>query len=108
MTKTSSALVLALALSACASTGGSNVPAEVSGWKVDFFDDFDTFNTDNWQDQILWVNDEDQCYVRDGEGQKVSDPDYLGALQSLRSYGPRLVPVPMDADGMRTDVLVLP
>lgn len=32
-----------------------------------FFDDFDTFNTENWQDQILWVNDEDQCYVRDGK-----------------------------------------
>ncbi len=35
-------------------------------WKIDFFDDFDTFNRDNWQDQILWVNGEDQCYVRDG------------------------------------------
>ena len=36
------------------------------GWVVDFFDDFDSFNADNWQDQILWVNNEDQCYVRDG------------------------------------------
>jgi len=36
------------------------------GWVVDFFDDFESFNTDNWQDQILWVNNEDQCYVRDG------------------------------------------
>jgi len=36
------------------------------GWTMDFFDDFHFFNTDNWQDQILWVNDEDQCYVRDG------------------------------------------
>ncbi|GGA65146.1 beta-glucanase [Neiella marina] len=35
-------------------------------WKVDFFDDFDTFDPANWQDQILWVNNEDQCYVRDG------------------------------------------
>ncbi len=34
-------------------------------WRVDFFDDFDTFDPDNWQDQILWVNDEDQCYVWD-------------------------------------------
>lgn len=33
-------------------------------WRVDFFDDFDTFNEDNWQDQILWVNNEDQCYLR--------------------------------------------
>ncbi len=36
-----------------------------SDWQIDFFDDFDEFNPDNWQDQILWVNNEDQCYVRD-------------------------------------------
>lgn len=36
-----------------------------SGWQIDFFDDFDSFDADNWQDQILWVNNEDQCYVRD-------------------------------------------
>ena len=36
-------------------------------WQVDFFDDFDEFNSENWQDQLLWVNDEDQCYVRDGQ-----------------------------------------
>lgn len=36
-----------------------------SVWTVDFIDDFDQFNEDNWQDQILWVNNEDQCYVRD-------------------------------------------
>lgn len=36
-----------------------------SVWTVDFIDDFDRFNEDNWQDQILWVNNEDQCYVRD-------------------------------------------
>ncbi|MBT8069836.1 MAG: glycoside hydrolase family 16 protein, partial [Gammaproteobacteria bacterium] len=40
--------------------------SDAKGWVVDFFDDFDSFNTDNWQDQILWVNNEDQCYVRDG------------------------------------------
>jgi beta-glucanase (GH16 family) len=34
---------------------------------VDFFDDFESFNEDNWQDQLLWVNDEDQCYLPDGE-----------------------------------------
>jgi beta-glucanase (GH16 family) len=34
-------------------------------WQVDFRDDFDSFDESNWQDQILWVNDEDQCYVRD-------------------------------------------
>ena len=35
-------------------------------WKVDFFDDFDTFDPGNWQDQRIWVNDEKQCYVPDG------------------------------------------
>ena len=37
------------------------------GWKTVFLDEFDTFDTDNWRDQILWVNDEDQCYVRYGK-----------------------------------------
>ena len=36
-------------------------------WEVDFFDDFETFNPDNWQDQLIWVNNETQCYVPDGE-----------------------------------------
>ena len=36
-------------------------------WTVDFFDDFDTFNEDNWQDQMIWANNEDQCYVPDGQ-----------------------------------------
>jgi len=44
------------------------VPAPASPtWKVDFFDDFDTFDEGNWQDQILWVNNEHQCYLRGGE-----------------------------------------
>ncbi|MCA0930859.1 glycoside hydrolase family 16 protein [Lutimonas saemankumensis] len=40
---------------------------EPAVWEVDFFDDFETFNTDNWQDQRIWVNNEKQCYVPDGE-----------------------------------------
>ncbi len=36
-----------------------------SDWQTDFFDDFDSFDTNNWQDQMLWVNDEKQCYVPD-------------------------------------------
>ena len=36
-----------------------------TGWTTDFFDDFDSFNADNWQDQMIWVNDEKQCYVPD-------------------------------------------
>ena len=35
-------------------------------WEVDFIDDFDTFNLENWQDQRIWVNNEKQCYVPDG------------------------------------------
>ncbi len=35
-------------------------------WEVDFQDDFETFNPDNWQDQRIWVNNENQCYVPDG------------------------------------------
>ena len=38
-----------------------------SVWKVDFVDNFDTFNADNWQDQRIWVNNETHCYVPDGE-----------------------------------------
>jgi beta-glucanase (GH16 family) len=41
--------------------------APVEGWQVDFFDDFDTFNPDNWQDQRIWVNNENHCYVPDNE-----------------------------------------
>ncbi|MEP4076347.1 glycoside hydrolase family 16 protein [Haloferula sp.] len=40
---------------------------ETSDWQTDFFDDFDTFNPENWQDQMLWVNNEIQCYVPDNK-----------------------------------------
>lgn len=36
-------------------------------WEIDFLDDFDTFNEQNWQDQMLWVNGEKQCYVPNNE-----------------------------------------
>ena len=36
-------------------------------WEVDFLDEFETYNPDNWQDQIVWVNNETQCYVPYGE-----------------------------------------
>jgi beta-glucanase (GH16 family) len=39
----------------------------VSGWQVDFLDEFDSFNPKNWQDQMIWVNSEDQCYVSDNQ-----------------------------------------
>ena len=37
--------------------------ANTNKWEIDFFDDFDHFNPDNWQDQRIWVNNEAQCYV---------------------------------------------
>jgi len=39
----------------------------VDQWEVDFLDNFDTFNPDNWQDQRIWVNNEKQCYVPDNK-----------------------------------------
>jgi len=36
-------------------------------WKIDFLDNFDNFNADNWQDQRIWVNNETHCYVPDNE-----------------------------------------
>ncbi|MEM6925514.1 MAG: family 16 glycosylhydrolase [Myxococcota bacterium] len=66
-------------LSACARTVPPEAPkpepAPATVWEVDFLDDFDTFDEANWQDQILWVNKEDQCYVRDNEAmtREVSD-----------------------------------
>jgi beta-glucanase (GH16 family) len=39
----------------------------VQNWVVDFFDDFESFNEENWQDQVLWVNNEDHCYVRNNQ-----------------------------------------
>ena len=58
--RTLTLLSLMIFLAACAR-------APESGWETDFLDDFDTFNPENWQDQILWVNNEQQCYLRDGE-----------------------------------------
>lgn len=49
----------------------ANVPGQQvssdAAWQTDFFDDFDDFDTDNWQDQALWVNSEYQCYVPDNQ-----------------------------------------
>jgi hypothetical protein len=38
-----------------------------SGWVQDFWDGFDSYNTSNWQDEQVWVNNEDQCYVPNNE-----------------------------------------
>ena len=46
-----------------------------TGWVVDFFDDFEVFDPENWQDQRIWVNNEAQCYLPDGAAgtREVSD-----------------------------------
>jgi len=72
-------VVLLCAVAAC-SNSDSEVPVAAAApttaeWEVDFFDDFDRFDPANWQDQLLWVNDEDQCYVRNNlhDTREVSD-----------------------------------
>ena len=50
-------------------------------WEIDFFDDFDTFNEENWQDQMIWVNNEDHCYVPDGE---YNTREVSNSMQKLR------------------------
>lgn len=40
-----------------------------------------------------------------GDTVLIDDPAYLGALLSLRPYEPHLVGIPLDADGLRTDVV---
>ena len=41
----------------------NDLATNASQWEVDFFDDFEHFDTNNWQDQRIWVNNEAQCYV---------------------------------------------
>jgi len=45
----------------------TSTPELTATWKVDFLDDFDTFNKETWQDQMIWVNNENHCYVPDGQ-----------------------------------------
>lgn len=58
------AVLLSLLTAALADDSPAADTAEC--WRVDFRDDFDSFESDNWQDQLLWVNDEKHCYVPDG------------------------------------------
>ena len=63
----SSIFALSLLLPGYSATVASEAPGVNAGWHTDFFDDFDTFNPDNWQDQMIWVNNEYHCYVPDNE-----------------------------------------
>ncbi|MEQ8240418.1 MAG: glycoside hydrolase family 16 protein [Cyclobacteriaceae bacterium] len=57
--------LLLIIVGACGSKKATEEDAD--GWKVDFLDDFESFNPDNWQDQMIWVNNETHCYVPNGD-----------------------------------------
>lgn len=63
-------VLLLLFFVACAEKKKKGQPTETEvtqTWEVDFLDDFDTFNPENWQDQRIWVNNEKHCYVPDND-----------------------------------------
>lgn len=62
-------LILLLLIFSCKSGNKNDVKAKKTSdlWEVDFLDDFETFNPENWQDQMLWVNNEKQSYVPNNE-----------------------------------------
>ena len=66
---TLTALAALTLMTACMGNKKKEAKTEESAseWVVDFFDDFETFNEENWQDQMIWVNNEDHCYVPDGQ-----------------------------------------
>ena len=67
MNFTSSISIIVLLLSVYPTSVFSQQAGDDANWKTDFFDDFNDFNTNNWQDQMLWVNNEFQCYVPDNQ-----------------------------------------
>jgi len=46
-----------------------------------------------------------RIFINPGDVIGIESPSYLGAIQSLKSYQPRFVVVPMDDNGMRIDEL---
>ena len=59
--------MLAIVIGSLQCTEKSKENIKKKGWLIDFIDEFEFFDDNNWQDQLLWVNEEDQCYVRDGK-----------------------------------------
>ncbi|MBB4684428.1 aminotransferase-like domain-containing protein [Amycolatopsis jiangsuensis] len=45
------------------------------------------------------------AFIEEDDVVALDDPSYLGAVQTFRAAGARLLPVPCDRDGMDTDVL---
>ncbi|MFB6470610.1 MAG: PLP-dependent aminotransferase family protein [Vulcanisaeta sp. AZ3] len=46
-----------------------------------------------------------RLFINPGDYVITESPTYLAALQAFRVYGPRLVGIPMDSEGIRVDVL---
>lgn len=46
-----------------------------------------------------------KCLVNSGDAVIVEEPSFIGALNAFRSYGAKLVGVPVDEDGMNIDAL---
>jgi len=46
-----------------------------------------------------------RLFLEPGDAIVVESPSFLGALQAFRSYGVRMIPVPVDDQGMRLDSL---
>jgi beta-glucanase (GH16 family) len=69
MKKIIASISITLLCTACGSLeqAAPEEETKADSWETIFFDDFDSFDKDNWRDQILWVNGEDQCYVRNGD-----------------------------------------
>lgn len=44
-------------------------------------------------------------YVQRGDTVMVENPTYFGALDTFRALGARLLPIPVDQDGLRVDIL---
>jgi len=62
-------ILIGIILSACKTNEKPSVTTDEKSdiWKVNFLDNFETFSTENWQDQRIWVNNETHCYVPDNE-----------------------------------------
>ncbi len=44
-----------------------------------------------------------KTFVNEGEGVAVEEPSFVGSLNSIRAHNARLVPVPMESDGINTE-----
>ena len=45
-----------------------------------------------------------KTFVNEGEGVAVEEPSFVGSLNSIRAHNAKLIPVPMEDDGINTEV----